>query len=448
MKKCALIFLSFVFLLAHFAEATHQPLLKNHSRLSLTRLFPKVSARPGLAKSCSNLATLPRMIQDSSVVYDFSKKVYAPGEVITVSYSASGHLVSLVQMVADDSIAQNIYGASWKTTYYSNTGGDIDSLVDQAYGDSGWTNYDKMQIVPPLSDAYLAIDRPQGAGFGLFCTGGSLYFHVSSLDGQNWYAAGKTWYNTGRDTVAVIAPGIVVRTDQSWVLQSSSYVTDYCDSFFTEGGKNIVKAIETNYNDSMKYICIGVYDSAGNELEESQTSMAWDNGTGSWSYDSKLRYTQTYDTNGALLTSVVQDSSNGHWTPADSCNKIIYRYTYDNGGAIVSRVDSTWYSDDNISKEIHYFKYQASPIKTVPGHSFAAARFTGAHISQNGMVRTDSPVFVSVFDLSGRSICTVPVEGSNLSLWDWCKSHGISVGKGVYAARIRETGRSYPVWRE
>ena len=445
MKKFAIIFLSFIILLSPCAMAARQPLLKGHSRLSLPRILLKASVRHGLAKSCSDPMTMPLMIQDSSVLYDFSKKIYVPGELITVTYSGSGHLASLVQIVADDSIAQNIYGASWKTIYYSNPGGDIDSVIDQTFGDSGWTNHDKLTISPPISDAYLAIDRPQGTGFGLFCQNGALYFHMSSMDGYYWNTDVKTWSRSGRDTVSIVSPGILARTDLQWNEGTNSFESNYCDSFFTQGGNNIVKAIETNFNDSMKYICTGTYDSAGNEIEESQTSMVWDDTSGLWALNSKIKYMQTYDTKGVLASSVLQDSSSDHWTPIDSCIKIMYRYTYDNSGIIVSRIDSTWYSDDNITREIHYFKYQNIASRTPPRPFLAPAFRPSAIVLADGTVTTDSPVSISVFDLCGRSICTVRAH-SHMFLWTWCKNNGIAVGKGVYAAKIMETGKSYPVW--
>jgi hypothetical protein len=331
--------------------------------------------------------------------------------------------------------------------YYTNVDGTIDSVIDQTFGDSGWINHDKLTVLPPISDAFLAIDKPQGTGFGLFCQSGALYFHMSSMDGYYWNTVLKTWSRSGRDTVAVVSPGIRARTDLQWNGETNSFETNYCDSFFTEGGNNIVKAIETNFKDSMKYVCTGTYDSAGNELEESQISMVWDNAGKVWALSSKIRYLQTYDTNGALLSSLLQDSSFGHWTVVDSCMKILYRYTYDNSGVIVSRIDSTWYSHDNITREIHYFKYQNVTSGRRPGPFLAPAFHPSATVFADGTVTTDSPVSISVVDLCGRSICTVRAH-SHMSLWGWCKNNGIAVGKGVYAAKIRETGQSYPVWHQ
>jgi hypothetical protein len=445
MNKIIISFLSLVLLLPPCAIAARHSLHKGNPHLSLPRLVFKPNAGPGLAKTASS-QTVPRMIQDSSIVYDFSNRTYVPGELITVTYSGSGHLVSLVQLVADDSIAQNIYGASWKTTYYTDPSGGIDSLLDQSYGDSGWTDYDEVHISPPISDAFLSIDGPQGAGFGLFCSSGAIYFHLSSLDGENWNVAAQTWARSGRDTITVAGPDTAVRIDQQWNPVSASYQTVYSDSFFMAGGA-IVKAVETNFSDSMKYICIGAYDSAGNETQESQTSLAWDVGAGAWSYSSKLRYSQTYNDNGELTSSVDQDSSDGRWTPPDSCPKIIYRYAHDSSGGIVSRTDSTWYSNDYVSKEIHYFKYGAFSVGTIPGKFSNALHGRIAHIRQNGTVETGSPVSISVFDLSGRTICTLRAD-SQLSLWTWCKNHGVPVGKGVYAAKIRETNRSSLVWHQ
>ncbi len=446
MKRMTIFFLSCVLLLPSFALASRHSLHKSHSRLSQPRLLLRTIQGISLAKTGSSTSTAVRMIQDSSVVYDSSSKAYVPGELITVNYSQSGHLVSLVQIVADDSIAQNIYGSTWKTMYYADLAGNIDSLVDLSYGDNGWANSDMVHISPGISDALLSIDGPQGTGMGLFCNSGEVYFHLSSLDGDYWDIAAQTWAKSGRDTITLAARDTAVRVDQQWDPASASYQTVYSDSFF-KAGSNIATAIETNFSDSMRYVCSGTYDAAGDEIEESQTSLFWNADSSKWSFSSKIRYVQAFDSNQALQNCVVQDSSNGVWTPLDSCSKIVYRYSRDSSGAIVSRTDSTWYSGGDIVREIHYFKYGAFSTGTLFGQAARPSVCPRARIFGNGMVKTTAPVSISICDLCGKIICTLRAD-SQMSLWGWCAGHGIRVGKGVYAARIRETNASFMVVRQ
>jgi hypothetical protein len=442
-RAIIVVFFAAVFVLAGNVCAFKTPNYKRNWYSSL-HLGGQSHIQSGLRKTASSPAVVSRIIQDSNTTYTFSTGLYAPSSVTRYQYTDNGQIRS-VNFQGLDALPNTFYnnysisftddGNGNLTTDTLRYGRDISSSFGYAY-----------QFNPPLSDSLAPYNDAGGTGYILNCQSIRVFLYLSILNVQVKDSGKTNWRIAGRDTVLSRKSDLIVFVDQDWDTVSRSFATVTLDSLFLSSAR-VVKVVEYSYSyDTMKTVYSGVYDSTGKEIEETVLSFSWDNSAMAWLPSITWKYVQTFNDHGDLVLSVQQDSTD-HWVPIDSCDKYLYTYSYDSTGLIQSRVDSTWLAYGAPTKGIHYFTYQTFLSAIFPRQFRDNPGSNGAKLYSNGMIKTKTPVSVSLYTISGRRIATLPVTAS-ISLWECCKNNGIRVGKGVYLAKVRGVNATFAVWRE
>ena len=399
----------------------------------------------GLKKAASSPALVSRIIQDSNATFNFSTGRYIPTSTKHYHYTDNGHIRSVDFQMLDTALAEMLY-KNYTISFTDDGNGNL-ATETFGYGRDNSSSFGyTYQFNPPLSDSLAPFYSAGGEDYLLNCQSISVFCYLSTLNVQVKDSGSSIWRIAGRDSVLSRNNDIIMFVDQNWDTVNHSFTTMTRDSLILSGTR-VVKFVEYRYDyDTMKTVYSGVYDSTGKEIEETVLSFYWDNSTMAWLPSATSKYVQTFNTHGDLVLSVSQDSTD-HWVSLDSCDKYLYTYSYDTTGLIMSRMDSTWSAYGTPSRDIHYFTNQTFSSAIIPRQFADHAGSMAAKVCSNGMIKTKTPVSVSLYAISGRRIVTLPVNAS-LSLWDCCKNNGIQVSKGVYLAKVRGLNTSFTVWRE
>jgi len=407
-------------------------------RSALTRSYAMPRGHFSANKFHADQTTVTRMVRDSMTFFNDATRSFVPGGILSVSYSSDGRPESETQIVLNDSLAALRGFDNSKTLYNSDQQGHITTVTEQTQSNGAWINVTKYEYTPYINMPTDQNGYTSGNGFGVMCKGYSYYIPVQTAENPRWDRSSNKWINFSKMTFSSESNGTKTCTTLQWDTVSSAYDTVGSDIFFISGNLVTKTIMSISYQTlAFDMYAYATYDPSGNETEELQRAETF-MGT----YSGKI--IQTFDSRNNLLSSIQQDSLDG-WVSLDSCPKMLYTYAYDNAGLVVSRKDSSWYSDDSITVEKHFFTYQTFSAAIHPTLSSAAAK--NLFISHCGMVRTSAPVSIDLYSLSGKHVGCASMSASG-SLWKALRGGSVALSKGMYFAKIQGMPKSFAVRNE
>jgi hypothetical protein len=440
MKKGQCITVSFAILLAA-ATTFSFPIQKKHG--FSFRMVPLSAMAAQTPKSAGGVVT--HLVLDSAV--DEEKGSIS---IIKAFYNEKGRLDSSLTM------GDQFFSSKWRTAFFFNAIGTMDSMLQQSWGDGDWVNETKWFFTLPMSQYYFSSSfdgLSEGHGVTMY-SDFSFLLSMTAGYGKEWDSIGREWRYYGKDTLISIENDKKSYHYYEWDTISNSWQISELDTITILNGKT-KQAIENYRFDSTwyRYRHSYLYDQHDKVIEYDQEKL--DISNQSWEFYSKQKYTLTYNDHNHLTSSRIQewDSFSDTWTPIDSGSYGFYSYTYDSSGNVIKRIDSTMnYWNDEPSKITHYFQYQTFSSPVVPRRVSKSNLQQPVIVSSDGKIKLqpliDKNLSAALYTLSGRSICRIPLH-SDLCLNDYSAQKGIHLGNGIFLLRIKsdKTGQPIGEWK-